>query len=115
MSALPFRVTVVLRLWNSDYGCLAHIADSRGVKVADVISDVIVKEISGSRKNLPSDKLPWLKLPDTVTIRILTLHEWKLLNAKKAEKTEITINRIRNVLRKNGLKSAERTKQHERH
>jgi len=110
MSALPFRVTVVLRLWNSDYGCLAHIADSRGVKVADVISDVIVKEISGSRKNLPSDKLPWLKLPDTVTIRILTLHESRLLNAQIAEQTGITIDRIRNVLRKNGLESSRKNK-----
>jgi len=110
MSTPPFRVTVALRLWNSDYGCLAHIADSRGVKIADVISDIIAKEIAGSQKNLPSDKPPRSKLPDTVAVRILTLHGSGLLNAQIAKQTGITVDRVRNVLRKNGLKSNRKNK-----
>ncbi|PDQ35188.1 MAG: hypothetical protein B5766_07680 [Candidatus Lumbricidophila eiseniae] len=95
-------VRVVYTMLDTDYGHLANLADMRGVKIADIISEQLAQVLPPRGVPVGSSAVQRFRM---LSARILPLHSAGCTNAVIAERTGYTVEVIRGVLRRNGLRS----------
>src|SRR6218665_761065 len=91
-------VRVVYTMLDTDYGNLANLADMRGVKIADIISEQLAQVLPPRGVPVGSSAVQRFRM---LSARILPLHSAGCTNAVIAERTGYTVEVIRGVLRRN--------------